>query len=122
MNTTIIVLFLVTAMMILLAKRRLDRALARRDAMIARLRQDVAALTAAGAGVSGHLTRIERHLAEFAERQNQFETSTRVEHSYHQAIRLVSEGADIEQLIEGCGLVRDEAQLLRAFYQQRKAS
>lgn len=102
--------------------RHLRRALLQRDQTIASLQRDIGALMTAGAGISGHLTRIERHLAEFDARQNQLETSTRVEHSYSQAIRLVNEGADAEQLIENCGLVRDEAELLRTFYQRRKAS
>ncbi len=122
MNLLNILFFLVVTGLIYGSYRRFSRALSQRDEAIMRLQRDINALTTAGAGISGHMMRIEHHLAEFGERQHQLETWTRVEQSYSQAIRLASEGAGTDQLIEDCGLVRDEAELLRTFYQQRKAS
>lgn len=122
MDMIIAALFALTVLLTVIVDRRHRNASARQQKAIATLQQDLAALTTAGVGVGGHVARLERQLGELVHRQEQLEASTRVEHSYHQAIRLVSEGADTEQLIEDCGLVRDEAQLLQAFYGRRKAS
>ena len=121
MNYVIAILVLAALLVPIIISRNIGKKLGQYDTALLQLQNETAAVIAGAAGIGGHLARIETQLNDVRERQNQLEASTRVEQSYSQAIRLVQEGADIDQLVETCGLVRDEAELIRTFYRRRQA-
>ncbi len=76
------------------------------------LSTEIGALCSGASGMSEHLGRVEQQLRRLQERQEQLEMRDPVNREYHQAIKLIRNGAGIEELIEHCGLVRAEAELL----------
>ena len=100
---------------------RLKKMLAQRDKVIGELQRDISALSAGAVGVSEHVSRIERDMQEVRECQSQLAIGTRIDQSYGEAIRLVHEGADVKELMDSCGLVRDEAELIRTVHNMREA-
>jgi len=76
------------------------------------LEQELGALCSASVGAGGHLVRLEQQVRRVVERQDQLEMRAGAERPYSQASELVSRGADIDELMQTCGLTRGEAELL----------
>lgn len=76
------------------------------------LKQDLDALCTGAKGVGSHLSRIDRQLARLHERQDQLEQRDSAHREYDQAVRLIQRGADVDEIIDRCNLVRAEAELL----------
>lgn len=76
------------------------------------LEQEIGALCTASMGAGEHVVRLESQVQRILERQNQIDMRVNVERPYSQASQLVMRGADIEELVETCGLTRGEAELL----------
>ena len=76
------------------------------------LEQEIGALCSASMGAGGHVVRLESQVQRILERQNQLDMRINVERPYSQASQLVMRGADIDELVETCGLTRGEAELL----------
>lgn len=76
------------------------------------LEQELGALCSASVGAGGHLVRLEQQVRRVIERQDQLEMRAGAERPYSQASELVSRGADIDELMQTCGLTRGEAELL----------
>lgn len=76
------------------------------------LEQELRALCTASVGAGDHVVRLEQQVQRIMERQNQLELRTSGERPYTQASQLVDRGADIDELMESCGLTRGEAELL----------
>lgn len=91
---------------------RIYKALKKRDCIIRELRQDLGALCTGASGVSGHLGRLDQQVRRLVERQDKVEVGDPANRAYHQAIRLIRNGADIGEVMDTCGLVRTEAELL----------
>jgi len=101
------------------ASRRLRRgqsALAERHAAatqrIQQLEQELAALCSASVGAGEHVLRLEQQMQRLIERQNGLEMRSVGDRPYSQASQLVNKGADIDELVDTCGLTRGEAELL----------
>jgi hypothetical protein len=75
-------------------------------------RDDVAALFSAGTGVGLRLDSVEERLRRVTERMEQWELSEPFKRSYKQAMNLIDTGADVQDLIDQCGVTRGEAELL----------
>ena len=90
---------------------------------IVALRSELNALYTGAAGVGTQLARIESKLSTLADRQDQMdggESSTTV--SYNQAIEMVHQGANVDQLMKSCGLLQEEAELLIQLHGQDASS
>lgn len=77
-----------------------------------RLQSDVHALCSGAINTSNHLTAIEQKMRRLTERQDQFELRDPMQQAYAHAIRLAQQGADVNDLVEHCGLAKGEAELL----------
>lgn len=94
------------------AVRELREALAERDHDIAAVQGDLAALTKASLGAGDHLMQVEHRVRRLSERQNQTEMRAVGDRPYQQAIQLVQNGADADELVRQCGMTRGEADLI----------
>jgi len=96
--------------------RRGQSALAERHAAamqrIQQLEQELAALCSASVGAGEHVLRLEQQMQRIIERQNGLEMRSVGDRPYNQASQLVNKGADIDELVDTCGLTRGEAELL----------
>ena len=79
---------------------------------VQQLEQELGALCSASVGAGEHVVRLEQQVQRMVERQNQLEMRTTTDRPYSQASQLVNRGADIDELVDTCGLTRGEAELL----------
>lgn len=102
--------------------RLLQERLAERERELDALRNDLGALTKASVGAGDHLMQVEHRVRRLSERQNQTEMRAVGDRPYQQAIQLVQNGADAEELIRQCGLTRGEADLVVMMHGAARAS
>ena len=79
---------------------------------VQQIEQELGALCSASVGAGDRLMRLEQQMRRINERQSTLEMRSVGERPYAQASELVHKGADIEELMETCGLTRGEAELL----------
>jgi TolA-binding protein len=92
-----------------IAQEETEQELQRR---IQSLEQELRALCSASVGAGEHVVKLEQQVQRITERQDQIELRASSDRPYDQASQLVNKGADIEDLMESCGLTRGEAELL----------
>lgn len=117
-----VALLVVVSIVLAYRQRYARKEIDRNKTEIHALRSELSALYAGAAGVGSQLARIESRLSTLSERQDQVEGSdfsTTV--SYNQAIEMVHQGANVEQLMASCGLLREEAELLIQLHRQDAA-
>lgn len=100
--------------------RRARRNLAEQTQELERARTQVRALAAGAAGLAGALARVEQQLRRIGDRQQALELRSPGEQVYDHALQLIRDGADAEELMNRCGLVRDEAELLLRMHRYRQ--
>ena len=88
---------------------------------LSRLQNEVRALNSGAVGMGSHLARVEQQLKRITDRQHQFEVREPTAQVYDHAVKLARNGADVEELMTRCGLVRDEAELLLRMHRFRDA-
>ena len=76
------------------------------------MEQQLGAWCSASAGAGDHVVRLQQQVQRIVERQNLLELRAGGDRPYTQASQLVHKGADIEELVDTCGLTRGEAELL----------
>jgi hypothetical protein len=74
--------------------------------------QELAALCSAAVGAGDHVIKLEQQVQRMIERQNLIELRAAGSRPYTEASQLIHEGANVEELVESCGLTRGEAELL----------
>lgn len=79
---------------------------------IKQMEQELGALCSAAAGAGEHVLKLEQKVKRIIERQNLLELRASSDRPYNQASQLVHRGADINELVDTCGLTRGEAELL----------
>ena len=79
---------------------------------LTQVEQELAALCTASVGAGDHVVKLEQQVKRIIERQNMLELRASNDRPYAQASQLVHKGADIEELVDTCGLTRGEAELL----------
>ena len=118
LNTTTILLFanilllIIGSLFLVSRQRNAQREIEKNHAEIASLKNELQALYSGAAGVGTHLARIESQINTLSERQEQFDVHDSSTMSYSEAIELVHQGATEGDLVERCGLLREEAELL----------
>jgi hypothetical protein len=76
------------------------------------MEQELGALCSAAVGAGDHVVKLEQKVKRIIERQNLLEVRASSDRPYTQASQLVHRGADIDELVDTCGLTRGEAELL----------
>ena len=100
---------------------RLVKLVRRQEAVIRRLQSDVHALCAGAINMGNYVSTLEQRLRRLTERQDQSDLRDPMQQTYAHAIRLAQRGADVNDLVENCGLARGEAELLlRVHHVQRR--
>lgn len=103
---------------------RTQRSINELSIVVRRIQQDMHALCAGAINMGKHLDTLEQRIRRLAERQDQVELREPMEQTYAHAIRLAQKGANINELVENCGLARGEAELLLRVHhvQQRQTA
>lgn len=91
---------------------RLRRACRVLQGDIAALQNELGALCAGASGMGAHLGRVDQQLQRLAERQDTLETHDALHREYDRAVKLVRNGAGVEEIMAQCNLLRTEAELL----------
>lgn len=94
------------------ARRRLDRASAPDLRALEALRADIKALCTGARNMGLHLETLERKYRLLVERQDRLDLYEPDKQIYDHAIRLARKGAQVDELVDHCGLARGEAELL----------
>ena len=102
-----LVLFVVSLMM-LRSRNRLEKHLHE----IRDMQHDIRAITAAAIGVGERVLMLESRQRRLSEKQEQFDSYDPANMTYDQAIRMVKNGADAQELMETCGISESEADLM----------
>ena len=89
---------------------------------VSRMQNDLRALTTAAVSMGERVLEIERRQRRLAERQDQMDIYDSANQPYEQAIRMVQNGAKVEELVKICGLSTNEAQLIHMMHRFDKAS
>lgn len=77
------------------------------------LRTDINALYSGAVGIGKRLNNIERKLRLNTERQDKLELRDIDQASYDHAARLVKNGAEVNELVDSCGISKGEAELIK---------
>lgn len=99
---------------------RTQRSINELSIVVRRIQQDMHALCAGAINMGKHLDTLEQRIRRLAERQDQVELREPMEQTYAHAIRLAQKGANINELVENCGLARGEAELLLRVHHVQK--
>ena len=83
------------------------------------LRTDVNALYSGAVGIGKRLGKIEHKLRMSAERQDKLELRDVDRASYVHAARLVKNGAEVNELVDSCGISKGEAELIKLLNSQQ---
>lgn len=92
------------------------------EAQLDTLRNDIRALTTAAMGVGGRVLELERRQRRLAERQEQVDIYESANQPYEHAIQMARHGSGVEELVEVCGVSKNEAELITMMHRLDKAS
>lgn len=85
------------------------------------MRNDIRALTTAAMGVGGRVLELERRQRRLAERQEQLDIYESANQPYEHAIQMARHGSGVEELVEVCGVSKNEAELITMMHRLDKA-
>ncbi len=103
-----VLVFLAAALLLLRGRREFVRHLHE----IRDLQHSIRAITAAAIGVGERVLELERRQRRLTERQEQLDIYDPANQSYEQAILMVKNGADAQELVDMCGISESEAELV----------
>ena len=86
--------------------------LAQQEEIITAMQTDLNAMCSGAVGIGEHLAKMDDRIQTLAQRQDEHETQEAPERSYKYAIKMLRNGANLDQIISDCGLARGEAELL----------
>jgi len=118
MVASLLMLFFLVVVILLLVRKlkligeRLAAVESQSQEALRGLNADIGALCSGASGMGDHIARLEQQLRRLHERQDQLEMRDPVDREYHQAAKMIRNGAGIDELVSSCGLVRAEAELL----------
>jgi len=117
---------LVTALVALVfahaANGRLRARLEKQQDTLKTLQADMAAMCSGAVKLGEHLAQQEQRLQTLSRRQDDLELHEPSGDNYRHAARLMGKGAELEEVMEDCGLARGEAELLVLAQKLEKAS
>lgn len=114
-----VIAMIIAVAAVMMAKNAARRADAVEDALqkkIAVLESELSAMMDGAFGVANHLQQVEMNLKDTAQRQEQIQQRDLGNLPYNEAVRLANKGANVEDLVEQCGLSRSEAELVELLH------
>jgi len=124
----LILLLLVTSGYLWQQQRRLQRQQLTLLTQLEQQQKDMRALLQSSTQVGERVGRLERATKQLASRQEEQGLRGRdrgdeeYDIAYAQAIKLVRKGASVEELVDICGLARDEAELIMRMHRRQAAA
>lgn len=94
----------------------------RQQALIGLLRNEIQAITNSSIGMGRRVIEMEQKLNTTAEKQLELENRDPGAMAFNQAARLMEMGANVDDLVESCGIGRPEAELMALLHQELKAT
>lgn len=91
------------------------------ESTLSELQNNFNALCSGSVGVGKRISRLESKTRQQAERQSRLEHKAPDLQNYGNAARLANKGADMDELIDHCGLSRGEAELILFLNTQQQA-
>ncbi len=82
------------------------------------IEHELSAIMDGAFGMSDYLEEVKRALKETAEKQIQLEQNDLGNLPYNQAVRMVGQGATVEDLVSSCGVSRAEAELIELLHKK----
>ncbi|KXJ51028.1 DUF2802 domain-containing protein [Neptuniibacter pectenicola] len=101
--------------------RRLQQHERRHQALINVLRNEIQAMTNSSIGMGRRLIGVEQKLNLTADKQLELENRDPSALAYNQATRLMEMGADVDDLVQNCGIGRPEAELMALLHKELHA-
>lgn len=86
--------------------------LSQQDEQITAMQADLNAMCSGAVGIGEHLAKLEERTTRLTQRQDALEIQEAPERSYRHAIKMLRNGANLDQIMSDCGLARGEAELL----------
>lgn len=105
-----------------IAWRRLVRQQRQYQALLNVLRNEIQAMNSGAIGMGRRLQGVEKRLHITREKQQELENRDPGALAYNQAARLMEMGADVDQLVQTCGIARPEAELMALLHKEVGAS
>ena len=112
-------LALVSCMVLFKRMRQYER---RQQVLVGLLRNEIQAITNSSIGMGRRVVEIEQKLNNTAEKQLELENRDPGAMAFNQAARLMEMGANVDDLVESCGIGRPEAELMALLHQELKAT
>lgn len=101
--------------------KRLQKNERQHQALINVLRNEIQAMTNGSIGMGRRLIEVEQKLNLTADKQLELENRDPSALAYNQATRLMEMGADVDDLVQNCGLGRPEAELMALLHKELQA-
>lgn len=102
--------------------RRLQQHERKHQALINVLRNEIQAMTNSSIGMGRRLIGVEQKLNLTADKQLELENRDPSALAYNQATRLMEMGADVDELVQNCGIGRPEAELMALLHKELEPS
>jgi len=119
---TMSAILLLTLVGMVVLYRHFNHVLSQQETTISMLREDLSALCSGAIGIGEHVTRLEDNARSLTVRQDKLEMQEAPERSYKQALKMAQRGAQLNEVIEDCGIARGEAELILLANRLDKAS
>jgi len=117
----LLVIALSTAASSFVLFKRLQKNERRHQALINVLRNEIQAMTNGSIGMGRRLIEVEQKLNLTADKQLELENRDPSALAYNQATRLMEMGADVDDLVQNCGIGRPEAELMALLHKELQA-
>ncbi|WP_243432011.1 DUF2802 domain-containing protein [Aliamphritea spongicola] len=116
--TVVALLAVVATVYSLRAHRQLQQHQRQYEALINVLRNEIQAMTSSSIGMGHRLVDIESRLNITVEKQQELANRDPGVLAYNQAARLMEMGADVDDLVQNCGIGRPEAELMALLHKE----
>ena len=91
---------------------RFQKMFSKQDEVLQIIQEDLSAVCNGALGVGQHLAKLEQKSKLMTQQIDKIEMQEAPEQSYKQAIKMVRNGADVDQIMMDCGLAQGEAELV----------
>ena len=115
------VLCVVSLLGLLLVWRRLRAYEKKHSALISVLRNEIQSMTNSSIGIGKRVLEVEKRVNETADKQAEIDSRDPTAVAYTQAARLMEMGADLNEIIDNCGIGRPEAELMALLHKELRA-
>jgi sensor histidine kinase YesM len=112
-STIVVGIFLLLALVAMaFMYNHFHQILVQQEEIISAMQADLNAMCSGAVGIGEHLAKLDERMRVVSQRQDELETQEAPERSYKYAIKMLRNGANLDQIIADCGIPRGEAELL----------